>query len=967
MQTEGFREEVLNVNLARLLGRQGVVSIPERLVRSFDGKRKMPDVLVEYQGMNIIIEGKIDDNPSARQFAEEQALSRINQGISRIVMAVLYPAYMREAPDLAVLEDYLTRRSMQVLIVSEAGKEGWSKSNLSGLSELLRRTHELLIQEDVVSLTKAELEAGVNRFAQAIVSLAPVIQKAAELLGVSAVSTTQTVTKKGIDLSQRQSVGRITGLTIANAMIFQDVLSNSREVESLRTSLSKDDPITALARHWEYIWKEIDYIPIFQIASELLNALPAGPDTYDAIRFLGDRALGVLNRQAALRHDLMGRVYHTLLADKKYLGTYYTSVPSATLLLKTALSPKRWALDWSKPEEIRKLRIADPSCGTGTLLMATAEAVTDNYISECFGEEVVPDMDLIHKILMEELIYGYDILPSALHLTASTLALRSSKAYFDHTNLFVLPFGGPSDRLGSIDFLRTTQVEIFADAFHAGSTQITGQGKKTHKFAPLPELDLCVMNPPFTRSTNSNKLFGSLPENERNRLQTKLAALLNEHDIEASSTSGLGSVFVALGDHYLKEGGRLALVLPRALLSGVAWKKTRALISRKYVLENIIVSHDPLRWNFSENTELSEVLIVARKESNGSSIRNGNQKVTCLNLWTNPDTVSSALFVSRELHKDQSPDLATGQGAQTIQTSNQIFGEVVSMPWRELKNNSWLLPCAFAQNDLTRIGYFLQQGRYHRPGYGAKWDVPLKPLSDLVQFGPDGRDIHDGYEQTSFSTPFQSYWGMDAKQCLTLLQEPNGFLQERTTPIPGRPRRPPELLWPKAGTILIPACIWLNTQAIAAMVVTTPVLSNVWWPLRFSESDRRYERALAMWLNCSLGLTLLLIVRGETRGSWMKFKKPNLQSMLVLDVKSLRDGQLDILNSEFEAIAHEPLLPFPQMKTDQIRKRIDDAISKALDLPDLTSARELIGREPIVTLKEVPHGTPIKQRRARIK
>ena len=39
--------------------------------------------------------------------------------------------------------------------------------------------------------------------------------------------------------------------------------------------------------------------------------------------------------QAAFRHDLMGRIYHWLLHHAKYLGTYYTSVSSATLLLKT--------------------------------------------------------------------------------------------------------------------------------------------------------------------------------------------------------------------------------------------------------------------------------------------------------------------------------------------------------------------------------------------------------------------------------------------------------------------------------------------------------------------------------------------------------------------------------------------------------------------------------------------------------
>ena len=63
-------------------------------------------------------------------------------------------------------------------------------------------------------------------------------------------------------------------------------------------------------------------------------------------------------------------------------------------------------------------------------------------------------------------------------------------------------------------------------------------------------------------------------------------------------------MFVAVADRYVKEGGRLALVLPQAVASGVAWKPTRELFAEKYVMEVMVVSHDPQRWNFSDSTEL---------------------------------------------------------------------------------------------------------------------------------------------------------------------------------------------------------------------------------------------------------------------------------------------------------------------------------------------------------------------------
>jgi len=38
----------------------------------------------------------------------------------------------------------------------------------------------------------------------------------------------------------------------------------------------------------------------------------------------------------------------------------------------------------------------------------------------------------------------------------------------------------------------------------------------------IPDLDLCVMNPPFTRSVIGNLLFGSFPEEERKEMQSAL-------------------------------------------------------------------------------------------------------------------------------------------------------------------------------------------------------------------------------------------------------------------------------------------------------------------------------------------------------------------------------------------------------------------------------------------------------------
>ena len=165
-------------------------------------------------------------------------------------------------------------------------------------------------------------------------------------------------------------------------------------------------------------------------------------------------------------------------------------------------------------------------------------------------------------------------------------------------------------------------------------------------------------------------------------MQERLKRLVRRMQIPASITAGLGSVFVALADRYLQPGGRLALVLPRALLSGVAWGKTRDLIGSNYQIEYLIVSHEPDHWNFSENTNLSEVLVIATK---CASENDETDSTVCVNLWHNPRNSIESLAIARQLERGNSPDVLDAQGTLELTIGETKVGEVVSIPqpiWR---------------------------------------------------------------------------------------------------------------------------------------------------------------------------------------------------------------------------------------------------------------------------------------------
>ncbi|MBS7614563.1 hypothetical protein KEJ18_02360 [Candidatus Bathyarchaeota archaeon] len=73
-------------------------------------------------------------------------------------------------------------------------------------------------------------------------------------------------------------------------------------------------------------------------------------------------------------------------------------------------------------------------------------------------------------------------------------------------------------------------------------------------------------------------------------------------------------LFLHLAHEYVKEGDRIAFVLPKNILSGVSWFLARSLLASIYHLEYVVVSMDPTSgYNFSESTSLSEALLVAKR------------------------------------------------------------------------------------------------------------------------------------------------------------------------------------------------------------------------------------------------------------------------------------------------------------------------------------------------------------------
>jgi len=183
--TGGYREEVFNVLLALVLHERGVISAPEQSFKqALEERRHVPDVLVSFRGLRTVIEGKVADKPDAADKALTQARNRVDAGIAHIGVALLYPAQFRKAPSFAELQTMLVGSSFRIAVCSEAGETAWSEGDVDYLADLLRRTFEQLVREDVVTKAVEVLRTGVDEFAKNVFTSSAAVQKAAEILGI---------------------------------------------------------------------------------------------------------------------------------------------------------------------------------------------------------------------------------------------------------------------------------------------------------------------------------------------------------------------------------------------------------------------------------------------------------------------------------------------------------------------------------------------------------------------------------------------------------------------------------------------------------------------------------------------------------------------------------------------------------------------------------------------------------------
>ena len=879
-------EHTLNVWLAAALREYGLHAIPERIQ---PGNRRI-DVEVRIGPVVVALEAEHGQSPNKQASAIRDADARLQQGLAQCALAVCYP-------DNTTEESLPTARLLwSVREPSVAYSSAWHDGDVEQLATVLRLLPAQLGDPDVLAaVLSASLDGAVDRLSES--------QKRDLALTLD------------LPLAPLDTAAKRALLVIVSAVMFHarlDTHLRGMKEEEMHSTVAAwppakapvcaeaADPIAAFSEAWTLILR-LDYKPIFETALAALSSCPHDLALTDAIRESARAALAVVRNIAGLRHDLLGRIFHTVLDSARYDGSFYTTTPAATLLATLAIADDM--CDWQDPEAIARLRITDPACGTGTLLMAAAERIRD----------LAPQSHMsVATALIEQVLSGYDVNLTATHMAATTLGLLSPTTLFRQMKIGRAFLGVDHlgvAYLGSLEFLdRQPYLVPWPQAAQAVSQIDSGE-----EIVQAEPADLVIMNPPYTRDSLRHDQFTSA---EESKLKAREKELFANTPVRLSHN---GSTFLYLADFLAKEDvGTVAVVLPLVGATNYSTLDIRKYLASRYHIETIVTSHDPDRIYFSENTSIGEMLLICRRWPADTA----KPATRVVNLAINPATPATAISVAHAITNRTIGDYGTLQ--------EWPAEKIAAGDWGAVQFLSPYLCAKFADIKSQQL-------------------FPSIVLGEIADVGPAGARIRDSFIKSKMPDEHGriALWQHDTKRTQTMSAKAD-------THIIAKPQKEhlAESYWSQRGTLLLPTRIRLNTVRVLSVRLDTPALGSLWVPCRLHGSRDcllEWEKALCIYLNSSIGILAILGDRTNKTPSYPQLSLNDLRKLIVPDFAAI--GGAPVLAAIYDAHAEDTLLPLPQMNDCPVRRALDEAViaTLGLDREMVATIRRSLAAEPSVT------------------
>ncbi len=938
-----FNNALATVLSRKLPGSWSITAEETGVIREHAGAQ--PDIIVRPPaGMPIVLETEYDP----ARTVEDDAKSRLGRvlrdtgDILETALAVRIPGHLGEGGgDLSpgILSGRFRWCAFSGLPVEGRPVSRWPASDWldGGIDDLAGCVEQVSLSE--------------QRIAEGLEVLERAVRTSAERLRQSSLDRSPEVLRSIATVLHQEDCEQTTRMATAillDALLFQTAIAGVQNIPDLSGlgGAGKRPSKTNALKVWKRIL-DINYWPIFELAHDLLGAIPAR-DATRLLEVLIDAASKLAGLGATTIQDLSGVLFQRLISDRKFLATFYTLPASAHLLAELAVH--RLKVDWGDEDAATSLRVADFACGTGALLSAVQHRIGARLRRSGGNDRK------LHNAMMERVLTGADIMPAATHLTAAILSSAHPQVPFDQTRIYTMPYGeaeegGGQHDIGSLELLGKEQA---LPLFDTGVVELHGgasSGGALAVDAPNESFDLVIMNPPFTRPTNHETAEVPVPsfagfatsEDEQRVMSQRLKGMRKELERQAkkvglkspagNGNAGLGSNFLDLADRKVRPGGVLALVLSAALLQGDSWSSARRLLARKYedlIIVSIATTGTTDRA-FSSDTGMAEVLVLATKKP-GIPPKKGqgplpspeDVETIFVNLRRRPTTLLEAVTVARGVQQ------ANGPAGLLALTPSESSGNFV----RTVLDNGG----AASVVELGLVGTMLAlaDGRVALPRSEAEHSIPVTTLALIGERGLVDRDIDGGPPkpgalprgpfdlrdwETGRTPTYPALRAHDADRERCLQVAPDSFGEPRT----GCEHQAVQK-WRRTATKLhFNRDFQLNSQSLTACVTPGKTLGARAWP-NYRLKDVAWEPLVLLWANTTLGLMGFWWLGSRQHEGRSIITISRLPKLLTLDPRELNSGQLAAANDILDEFRKAEFLPANEAYRDENRVALDRAV-----------------------------------------
>ena len=317
---------------------------------------------------------------------------------------------------------------------------------------------------------------------------------------------------------------------------------------------------------------------------------------------------------------------------------------------------------------------------------------------------------------------------------ACNLTLGAPTVDYSRMNLHTMKHGPQEDgsmRAGSIEILgsNTEATDLFSMVSHLSRTPTTDSEQVaggTDRGFQLEEVDLVIMNPPFTRNQSRGRKFSTEITRRMQAHELDIRDAIAADDLEAAeqiSANGVRTFFTPIADKVLNRlRGTLAKILPATACIGADGLKERKFLAKRFYIERVITSHDPKRINFSENISIHECLLICRRNDQSE-----HAPTEFFSLKVMPDDAKQAM-----------------ECADAIARGEEGWGSRLLWPSERMRAGDWS-PVQWYDGTLAKVAKDLEE------------HAGLEPAAKRFVIGPDGRRIQDAFEvcgpETADSVP----------------------------------------------------------------------------------------------------------------------------------------------------------------------------------------------------------------------